>query len=63
MEKFEHNPTWQMLESGIKQMRLLNENTTSAQVAAIAHEAMCSLYSLQLALEDKIVNKGEQDGE
>ena len=61
MEKFEEHPTWKMLESGMKSLRLLKENTDSAQVSAIAHEAMCALYSLQLALEDQLNDVGSDE--
>jgi hypothetical protein len=59
--RFSEHPTWQMLEDSIQYFKFVSENSSSAEFALTAKQAMKSLYTLQLAVEDKLVSEGESD--
>lgn len=51
-----------MLEVGKNNLRLVRDNIDNVHVYLVVEEAMQSLYSLQLALENKLLSEGETDG-
>lgn len=58
--RFEEHPTWRMLEEGKQYFKFLEETTFSAELALTARQAMQSLYSLQLEIESKITDQGDE---
>jgi len=60
--RFEDHPTWQMLENGKQYFKFLEETALSAELVAIARQSIRSLYSLQLEVENQLINQ-EGEGE
>jgi hypothetical protein len=62
--RFEEHPTWQMLEEGknyFKSLASAVNETEQPELFDISVVSFQSLFSLQLALEDQLILKGEAD--
>ena len=58
---FSEHPTWNMLETGKKYFKYLEETSSNEEICLTARAAMISLQSLQLEVEDRILLEGGDD--
>lgn len=59
--RFDDHPTWRMLETGMKSLRVVRDNADTNNVRMIAETAISSLYSLQLELENILIDLEDSD--
>lgn len=55
--RFDEHPTWQMLENGKSYFKYLVKSSDDIEIALTAETALHSLHSLQLALENQLIEK------
>lgn len=55
--RFDKHPTWRMLEEGKNYFRFLVETHTNLEVVLTAKSAINSLHSLQLQVENNLIEE------